>query len=134
MGTDLGPVNIAPNENGYTVIGEVWSFGEALEGKESWNLALLSSSPLLPTLCSKETNLVSSFNIIETKKYYLPDRDFRMLRYTILFTHTHNGYVLLIAKLYAVMLLDLDFDFGHPELAGLFVYIHVHVCYIVIEQ
>ena len=81
VGTDLGPMELNRNEKGYTLIGEVWSFGDTIEGKDNWTLALLSTSPHLPTLMSgKDTSIITSFHVIETKKYYLPNRDFVICR------------------------------------------------------
>ena len=81
IGTDLAPMGLTPNEKGYTLIGEVWSLEEALDTKDSWSLALLSSSPYMPTLTSsKDGALATSFSVNETKKYYLPNRDYHMLR------------------------------------------------------
>ncbi len=82
IGTDLAPMRLTPNEKGYTLIGEVWSLEEALDTKDSWSLALLSSSPFIPTLVSsKDGALATGFCVNETKKYYLPNRDYQMLRF-----------------------------------------------------
>ena len=94
IGTDLAPMRLTPNEKGYTLIGEVWSLDEALDTKDSWSLALLSSSPFMPTLVSsKDGALATSFSVNETKKYYLPNRDYQILRFVHVCTCTAFGIV-----------------------------------------
>ena len=81
LGNDLEPMEVITNKNGYTLIGEAWSFGDTLEGKDNWTLTLMSSSPHLPTLVSgKDASIITSFHVVETKKYYLPNREFIIFR------------------------------------------------------
>ena len=79
--TDLAPKLVRGNNKGYTLLGEVWSYGEAVEGGTNWSLVLLSSSYFLPIPKGIEEGLITTFHTVDTRKYYLPDRDYRMLRY-----------------------------------------------------
>ena len=81
--TDLAPKLVRGNNKGYTLLGEVWSYGEAVEGGTNWSLVLLSSSYFLPIPKGIEEGLITTFHTVDNRKYYLPDRDYLMLRYCV---------------------------------------------------
>ena len=70
------------------MLGEVWSQEDTIEGGD-WKLVVMSSSVDLPTINMTDEKLHCDFHVSENKNYYLPDRDFVMLRY-------HNTCILCI--------------------------------------
>jgi len=79
---------------GYTILGEVWSRDDTLEGGD-WQLRLVGSTPHLPT--RKNTTPVAptgdelpaaititpSLHTHEVIDYYLPDKDKKFLRLVV---------------------------------------------------
>jgi hypothetical protein len=74
---------IEPNKSGYTVMSEMWSFKDPIEASsDKLSFTFISTSPDLPTLPSPDDDkLTTDFHVICNRNYYLPDRDYTMLRY-----------------------------------------------------
>ena len=93
----LATLTVIILQTGYTILGEVWSRNDVIDGGE-WQLRLVGSSPRLPyrdqsstTVTTDDPNTLTtaititpSLNTQEIMDYYLPDKNNCFLR--LLFT------------------------------------------------
>ena len=59
----------------------MWTYKESIEAGDKLSLTLISSSPNLPLFNKSDGDkLTTEFHTIVNRNYYLPDRDFIILR------------------------------------------------------
>ena len=68
-------------QDGYTIMGEAWTFAEGVEEEGQWQLIMLTSTERLPeTIRGRDVELFSDLTTIEKRDYYLPNRELLMLQ------------------------------------------------------
>lgn len=79
----IQPHLYSKNTNGYTFIGEAWTWDKPCE-EGSWLLRLVSSSSCGPQRSGGSGDMISTtYHTQEIREYYLPDRDHHMFRFNL---------------------------------------------------
>ena len=82
----VSPYTYCKNKRGYTIIAEA-RVTDQPAGR--WRLRLIGSSPALISPKANKTDIVSAFDIRETRDYYLPNENKTILRYKVNVSEDH---------------------------------------------
>lgn len=84
----VSPYTYAKNKRGYTIIAES-RISDQPSGPGRWRLRLIGSSPSLIAPRGNKSEIISAFDIRDTRDYYIPNENKVIMRYKVVVTDDH---------------------------------------------